>query len=167
MKTTKKHAFTLIELIVVIIIIGILASVAVPSYSSYIENSKERSNQRLEQDINNIIETYYLTYSSYPNNDGYSQIDNDAINNDPGNYLMRIIMQNLKTVPVNAFCNTNRVFNADWKISELVGKTWQELINDGRITGYHLNDGGIEQIIENDQTIAVRITSSTAASYCN
>ena len=40
-KTTSQNGFTLIELIIVMVILGIMAAVAVPRYLDSIENAEE------------------------------------------------------------------------------------------------------------------------------
>ena len=42
-KDTKKKAFTLIELLIVVAIIGILAGVGVPMYNGYMADAKVKS----------------------------------------------------------------------------------------------------------------------------
>ena len=44
-KDTKKKAFTLIELLIVVAIIGILAGVGVPMYNGYMATAKVKSSQ--------------------------------------------------------------------------------------------------------------------------
>lgn len=51
-KRKMTAGFTLVELIVVIATIGILAAVAVPAYSGYIEKSKRSADEQLLADVN-------------------------------------------------------------------------------------------------------------------
>ncbi len=61
------NGFTLIELMIVIVIVGILAAIAVPSYTDYI--SKARRTDALNG-ISNValaLERYYSINNAYPN----------------------------------------------------------------------------------------------------
>ncbi|RQD73856.1 MAG: prepilin-type N-terminal cleavage/methylation domain-containing protein [Halanaerobium sp. MSAO_Bac5] len=62
----KKEGFTLIELLIVISIIGILMSIAVPTFSGV----KDRANITvIKSDLHNImhgLEMYYMDNHSYP-----------------------------------------------------------------------------------------------------
>lgn len=63
----NQKGFTLIELMIVIAIIGILAAIAIPQFSSYRSKS---FNSAAISDIRNIrtdLEAYYSEYMEYPN----------------------------------------------------------------------------------------------------
>ena len=56
MNTTRKNGFTLIELIMVMIILGIMAAVAIPRYLETIEKSEVASEDAV---VNNIMAVSY------------------------------------------------------------------------------------------------------------
>jgi len=62
----KEHGFTLIELIIVIVIIGILAFIALPKYYA---NKDQAEKSRIYASLNSIREAalaYYAVYGAWP-----------------------------------------------------------------------------------------------------
>jgi type IV pilus assembly protein PilE len=63
---TKKHSgFSLIELMIVVVIIGILGSIAVPSYNAYIENGRRAEGKAFALDIASRQERHFTQFSRY------------------------------------------------------------------------------------------------------
>jgi len=61
-----KKAFTLVELLIVIIIIGILATMAVPQYNKMVEKAKWSEAVSVLGSIKQAVEIYIAENSSYP-----------------------------------------------------------------------------------------------------
>ena len=71
----KIAGFTLIELVVAMVIAAILASIAIPSYSSYVRKSRRTDAKTALLDIASLEERFYSTtnkYSATPTDLGYT-----------------------------------------------------------------------------------------------
>jgi general secretion pathway protein G len=65
--TARRRAFTLVELLVVIIIIGILAAVAIPQFGSKSEDAKKNALKQNLRTLRSAIERYYHDHNNvYP-----------------------------------------------------------------------------------------------------
>lgn len=65
MKLCKQSGFTLIELMITVAIIGILTSIALPSYTSYIVKGSRSAAQTQLLQLANLQEKIYLNSSQY------------------------------------------------------------------------------------------------------
>lgn len=61
-----KRGFTIIELLIVIVIIGLLTSVATISFISAQRNARDNTRKTQVQSIATAVETYYATKRSFP-----------------------------------------------------------------------------------------------------
>ena len=59
------RGFTLIELMIVVVIIAILASIAYPSYSRYVIKARRTSGAACMMEVAQFAERYYTTHMSY------------------------------------------------------------------------------------------------------
>ena len=64
-----QHGFTLVEIVIVMAIIAILASISVPSYSRYIAREKLRTVQSDLEVLSLKLENRYQRVLSYPASD--------------------------------------------------------------------------------------------------
>jgi len=60
-----KKGFSLVELLVVLVIVGILASIAYPSYRDYITRARRSDGQASLLDLANRMERYYSEQNTY------------------------------------------------------------------------------------------------------
>lgn len=66
MRFFSKRSFSLIELLVAVIILGVLASVSVPSYIQTKRKTEYRAALGQVGMITGVVKDYYLTQNSYP-----------------------------------------------------------------------------------------------------
>ncbi|MBO4707611.1 MAG: prepilin-type N-terminal cleavage/methylation domain-containing protein [Elusimicrobiaceae bacterium] len=83
----NKKGFTLVELLVVIMIVGVLTAVALPQYFKAVEKSKCSEAVTILRDISSAQHSFFLTHNEYSDNFdsldiNFSDIDGETINGD-------------------------------------------------------------------------------------
>lgn len=101
----RKHSFTLIELLIVIIIIGILAALAVPQYEKHLEKARGTEAMQNVRALADSIWMYYIEKGEFPMN--LADID-VSVPNTTSKYF-----------EYNYLYSTSQVFARDLRYSEL------------------------------------------------
>lgn len=85
----RQQGFTLLELLIVIVIIGILALIIVPGLASGPKRARDAQRKSDMRAVKNALETYYNDNNSYPAGD-YSGL---------GSYLVNAYIPSMPTDP--------------------------------------------------------------------
>ena len=76
-KVTRRKAFSLLELLAVVTILGIIAAMVVPRVSTSSAMAKQKVHEHNKATINSAVERYYINEGAWPSAD-LSEIAADA-----------------------------------------------------------------------------------------
>lgn len=74
----KTKAFTMVELLATLVIIGVIASIVVVGVTNYVNNSRNKTYASHEESLKRAAEAYFLEHSQ----DNANSIDLNTLNNE-------------------------------------------------------------------------------------
>ena len=86
--------FTLIELMIVVVIIGILAAVGIPQYQNYVARSQAAEGFSLAGGLKTALAEYHDTHGVFPDSttDAHSAIGIEPAGNIIGKYITGVVV---------------------------------------------------------------------------
>jgi type IV pilus assembly protein PilE len=101
-KQRNSHGFTLIELMITVAIVGILASIAYPSYTDFVIRSNRSEAQRELLRLANLQEQVFVDSRSYAADMTGLGAGTAAIETESGNYDISVSAQSATTFTLQA-----------------------------------------------------------------
>jgi prepilin-type N-terminal cleavage/methylation domain-containing protein len=105
-----EHAFTLIELLTVMVVAAILFGIAFPAYISVMERARKTEAQNSEQQIVTAVNAYYTEYGKYPIDTAAKGTGVDATYSTDNNTLFDVLRNMTGATPGNALNPRGIVF---------------------------------------------------------
>ncbi|MBL0926418.1 MAG: prepilin-type N-terminal cleavage/methylation domain-containing protein [Phycisphaerales bacterium] len=125
MRNTIRKGFTLVEILIVVVILGILAAIVIPQFTNASNEAVKGALESQLQTINSQVELYRVR-----NNGDYPALGTAATNNGWGNMVSA---QYLKEEPVNGYFGRSNISVGDMSAamaqtrdSNTSGWTWDE-----------------------------------------
>ncbi|HET7138346.1 MAG TPA: type IV pilin protein [Gaiellaceae bacterium] len=120
-RISRDEGFTLIELLIVIVIIGILLAIAVPSYLGFKDRANNRAAQSDLREAIPVAEAYYSDHGKYT---GMTKPSMQAIDSGIASAVT------VGTLSDGGYCLTATVGNKSWAVHG-PGATWYKATDCG------------------------------------
>jgi len=98
MRTRRNKAFTLVEILIVVVILGILAAIVVPQFANATKDSQAGNLKAQIKEIQNQLELYRARVGQYPT---LLELQTDPASGAPGGWSVMIDGGYLKAAPKN------------------------------------------------------------------
>lgn len=135
MKVKTAAGFTLLEVMITVVIIGILAAIAYPSYQDYVLRSNRAEGMALLNDAAARQERYYAQTNSYvTSTDNISKLGLSSANSQTGKYSLSIASGGggyiLTATPQGAQAKDTKCGNLTLNAQGTKGKSGSSSVND-------------------------------------
>jgi type IV pilus assembly protein PilE len=91
----RTRGFTLLELMIVVLVMGILATIAITSYGRYAYRARRADGQELLMRVANAQERYYATFNKYGDDPVTGDLKLGSVTSEKGYYTVKITKTDL------------------------------------------------------------------------
>ena len=119
MRAQVRKAFTLVEILIVVVILGILAAIVVPQFTNATQDAQAGNIQTQLDTLNNQIELFRARNNAYPNSGTLTGYD----------WLEMINQGYLKSPPKNPYNGSSTVADLGSSAPATDGWTWGQDAN--------------------------------------
>ena len=160
-----KLGFTLIEILVVVVIIGILAAIALPQYKLAVGKAKYSTLKTITKNIADAVNRYYLVNNTAPDSAANLDIDLQVSNEYSNNTILEFDITN-DGIHIIIWKDNSALFIASQQI--IFGKKMRFYINksDRACLVYSTNTSDIVNRICQNETGRNSPNSSCSDDYC-
>ncbi len=102
----RRSGFTLLELMIVLLVMGVLAAVAITSYSRYGFRARRADGQKLLMAITNAEEGYFALHNAYADLATIGYSTTATATSEAGYYTAAVSVSTINTVTAQAFTAT-------------------------------------------------------------
>lgn len=91
----RTRGFTLLELMIVVLVMGIIAMIAITSYGRYAYRARRADGQELLMRVANAQERYYATFNKYGDDPVTGDLKLGSVTSEKGYYTVKITATDL------------------------------------------------------------------------
>jgi len=121
-----RHAFTLVEILIVVVILGILASIVVPQFSKAVSDSSETATFDQLSKVRRAVTYYYAVNSAWPpvaaGNGTWGPLIGNYMRETPANFW--VPGSKSKEIVIGAVADTAYQMNYGWIYDDNTGDVW-------------------------------------------
>jgi len=135
----KQRAFTIVELLIVIVVIGILASITIVAYNGIQSRARDAERQTEMKTIEKALEIYNADNGGYPNCSGATYVPGAAVGGCNVSVLTSsLVPKYLSAMPADPLNTGNDKYMYAFGFKKTGATTYTADMSNNYITGMHL-----------------------------
>lgn len=135
----KQRAFTIVELLIVIVVIGILAAITIVAYNGVQSRARDAERQTEMKTIEKALEMYNADNGGYPTCSGTTYVAGNAAGGcSTASLASALVPKYLNAIPADPKSSGNDIYQYAFGFQKSSATTYSNNLSNNYITGMHL-----------------------------